>query len=262
MAKFKNYLFIGDIDMKGVEGLHNLVVEYKKDFFTNNDLQDVLLHGGYEPEGERPTSFHDIYDAFLLRTKTSIHLGILEKMIETATNPKLTIVKRDEEGIVSPEGRGVIYPHNKIMHVALETPEGYNAHKVEEIQEKWFNESEVVGNARNFQSNLNKAFNEFNLKCVLARMHRSLSLFIPEDFGEVHNIQEKIIKYFGEKYGDIPGERLNALDNAYYNVGKMFFGQAGQDWEKLSQSDFGRMFILSPEKNKKATKKVLSTLRT
>lgn len=249
---------MGDVDLKDLENLHNLVLEYKGNIFTNNDVQDVLLNDGYHPEGKRPTSFHDVYDAVFLRTKTSIHLGFLEKMIETATRPQLTIIKREEEGIVSSKGKGVLYPSNTAVKIDLETPEGYDTSKVEDIQIRWFEEPKIVENARNFQNNLNKAFEEFNLKFVLFRMHRSLGLFIPNDFGEVYNIQKRIIKAFGGKYDIMSsGNKLNALDNAYYNVGMSFFNQGGQYWGRLSESDFGRMFLLSPEEDQEAMNSVL-----
>lgn len=136
MAKFRNYFFIGDVDLRALENLHNLVEEYKNSFFTNHEVQNFLLNDGRLPEKERPTSFHDLYDAVFIRTRTSVHLGILEKMIEAATSPKLVILRREKEGIISPEGHGVVYPNNTAVKINLETPEGYSSLRVEEIQRR------------------------------------------------------------------------------------------------------------------------------
>lgn len=110
-------------------------------------------------------------------------------------------------------------------------------------------------NVRSFQSTLTKAFDEFNLKFILFKMYYSLSLPFLDDFEEKSKVQERIIKAFGGKH-PLLGERFNALDSAYYSTGRRFFSQAGQYWEKLSKSDFGRLFILSPEEDKEAMKRV------
>ena len=255
MAKFKDYFFIGGGDPEKLEKLHNLVVECKGNLFTNNGIQDLLLNDGYILDGERPTSFNDVYNSVFLRTRTSIHLGILEKIIETATNPQLTIIKREKEGIVSPKGKGIVYPNDTTIKIDFETPDGYSSNMVEKFQKRWFKEPEVVESIRNFQDSLTKAFKEFNLQFILGRMHKSLNIFIPEDFGKTYNMQNKIKNTFG-KYEN-HGKKLNALDNAYYNTGKRFFNQAGKYHTELGKSDFGKMFILSPEEDQKAMEEIM-----
>lgn len=256
MAKFKDYPLIGDVDLEKLEGLHNLAVKYKGDIFTDNDVQDILLTDGYNPEGERRTSFHDVYDMTFLRTRTSVHLGFLEKMIEMATVPQLAVVRGEEEGIVSPEGKGVLYPNDVAVKAKLETPGGHNYVMTEELQEGWFREPEVAEDVRSFQKHLNGAFEEFNLKFILGRMYNSLKLFVPEDFGRVYKIHHKIMDAFGGKYED-RGLEFVALDNAYYNMAKRFFNRVAGSWNKLNESNFGKRFILSPEEDRKAMEDVM-----
>ncbi len=165
-----------------------------------------------------------------------------------ATMPQLTIVGQRGDGIVSPEGKGILYLNDASVGVGFETPQGYDAGLIEEIQGRWFEESEVVGDIRRFQGILEGAFEEFNLKFILYRMARALILNIPEDFGEVYGVREKIVSAFGGEYGG-RGEKVSMLDNVYYDKGKRLFTQAGKYWDKLGESDFGKMFILSAEED-------------
>jgi hypothetical protein len=250
MAKFGDYYLAGSENLEELKRLHDSVVYHKDNVFTNRHINDVLLNDGHAPEGERPNSFYDVYDSIFLRSRTSIHLNFLETMVDIATSPQLTVVNQREKGIVSPEGKGVLYPNDVSVEVGFETPQGYDSGFIEKLQRKWFEESEVVEDIRRFQSILSGAFEEFNLKFILYRMDRSLRLNIPEDFGERYNIQEKIVSVFGGEYGG-RGKRLGALDNAYYNRGKQLFGQAGKYWDKLGKRILGKYLFFLLRKMKR-----------
>ncbi len=252
--------FIGNKDLKELEKLHKVIEKYKEKIFTDFNIQDTLLHRGYETEEPRPTSFHQLYDSTYIRTRTSIHLGVLEKMIETATKPHLITVQKQPKGIIKATS-GMIYPNYFEENFSFKTPEDYGFQNIEDIQKNWFNEPETVEQIRNFQSSLNNAFDEFNLNFILVKMYKALDKFIPEGF-ETHNVQQEIIKGFGDRYESVVGERFSLLNNAYYNSGKRFFHQAGRYWLVLNESDFGKMFILSHDEEKESIKQIFKNLHS
>ena len=144
------------------------------------------------------------------------------------------------------------------IKIILENPEGYDSGRVEELQRRWFEETEVVKDIREFQTHLSKAFEEFNLQLTLGGMRSSLNLFIPKELGEAHQIQKRIINAFGGIYDPSRGNLFSALDNAYYDTAIRSFHQMGKPWQKLRKTIFGRIFTLSEEEDRECMEKMIS----
>jgi hypothetical protein len=238
MVNFRDYYFPGDIDLKGTEKLHNLVVQYRDQFLRNEPLQELLLNDGCKLE-KPVTSFHELRDNIYLRTATSLHLSLVEKLTELATKPSILVVNHP---LIIPYQTGQLMGQVPTEEERI-TQGGFDAETVESIQTEWMRNPKVGATVREYKDVLERAFGEFNLKFVLYRMYRALMSNIPDEWKQVYRIQGRIKKAFGEKRD----EKLASLDNAYYNTAKKFLGGAGGLWSKLNQTDFGRKFLLTNE---------------
>jgi len=258
MAKFGEYVLqVGD-DEKGFRNLHELVTEYRDSLFTDTDAYDVMFNDGYQPDDdeERKTSYFDVYDSVFLRTRTAAHLGVLERMIELAT--KLPVVGVSQARIIPYEKGMITMPEFCPEGFLAVDSQGFDAVKIDDLQRKWMTEKGVSEAVRKYHANLSSAWDEFNLKMLLYRMHRiSTRPDLYENWGRVYEIQQRIKKTFGSDRFDGPrGRRLVGLDNAYYIMATGFFRAAGNQWERLSESDFGMMFILSDEEETAFVRKI------
>jgi len=224
MADFSSYMFIGD--PARVEALHNLTVEYKNDFLTNEHLQNVLLNHAYPMEDdERPKSFHDRHDMVWHRSVVSVSLVYLDYVLDLATNPK----RADAQ-------RSLIYQPG-----FRKTRAGHDVDKVRQLQAEWPYNMAVVDFLRMYREELTSAFDEFNLKSVLRKMLDVTRLgFIPEQLEEENQIRDRISEVWD-------GECCGALDNAYYRMAIRYMEEAGNFWGYLNNTRYGRFFIMSPE---------------
>lgn len=256
MADFDSYFFVGDVDLKALRKLHDLVADYTSRFFSDEDLQDHLVNEGCKPDKERPKSFRELFDRTFLRTRTSFHLSFLERVVDVATNPGLVVIGREASRIISYSPGDILFPSTP--RISATTADGYSIESVEEFQEQWLKSPEVVRDVRELQSYLQRVFDEFNLKYVLFAIHNSSKTpdYLLKD--KEASIQEEIAGVFGRSVDSKRGMLLNQMDSAYYNLGKRFFAFCQSPWERLNASEFGRKFILSPEEDAGLLKKIYS----
>ena len=231
VRELEEYPIFGKIDLARLHELHSFVGECRERIFEDRALQEVLLNGGYEFESEdkRPKTFHAIGDPTINRTKTSMHLGHLEGVIDLVTRPRLVVIE-------SP----LIFVPGKKNDVEITTPEGFDALKVEMLQRRWAENSRVRESVREYQKLLGEAFDEYNLKCVLFGAHRARSYRAAIKDKEKDKIYQEIERV-------MYSEGYSALDSAYYGMGNRFFRMAGGVWEKLIADDLGKFFVLTEE---------------
>jgi hypothetical protein len=223
--RFNEYAFFGDVDTQKIRKLHELVVEYSSRFFEDNALQDLLMNRGFEVD-ERPKDWFSFGGACWNRKKVILHLAFLNMMMGAATKPRLAVVK-------SP----LIVVPGQYQEARTETPEGWDAEVIEQLQEEWLRNSEVSQTVREYHNVLSDAFGQYNLQWTLWAMHHCLISFIDPMFEDEARYQKRIKKV-------MTPEGYTALDSAYYNAGNRSFRAAGNLWEKLNASEFGRKFIL------------------
>ena len=218
--------------------LHLLTAEFREQLLENRPLQNLLLNSGeFMEEGQRPKSYLDIVDMTWNRNKIILHLSFLEHAISLATEPHLVVVSSG--GLDTSGKTALVYPNEpEERRIALKTA-GFAAAKVEQLQCDWFENPKVVETIREYQKTLASAFDEYNLKFVLAKMQYSLLPIIFEDCEE-KRLQGRIKEVMDKN-------SLSALDSAYYGMGNRFFQSMGPGWKKLSKSEFGRLFILNQD---------------
>ena len=240
MAKLRDireYHFFGDIDIEKTANLHRLAGNYRERILGDNLLQDVLLNDSYEFEDdERPKTFHAIGDPTINRLKTSIHLNYLEYVVDLVTRPRILAVRAPR----------IIIP-GKRDEPRIETAEGYDAEKVEDLQEQWLRTPKVRDMVEAYSMILNEAFDEYNLKCILLKMHGCLIRRDDVDEQEIHKIYDDIEKHMNDK-------SYVALDDAYYRMGNRLFSGAGDVWNRLRADNFGRNFALTEKEVAEAFK--------
>ncbi|MBC8495009.1 hypothetical protein H8D36_02545 [archaeon] len=226
--KFKNYMFYGGSTQQ-LETLHNLVVQYKHALFENHILQNVLLNSGYQIEN-RPTSFFDLEDAVWPRSHVKANLIFLEYVIDRATKPEITIVETT---------LGKIIPASEYEgeELSFVTAEGFDAIGIERLQEEWFANPDITDVIRQFQAALTKSFNEFNQKYVLSCMLDATKSFLDLGWKEEQGYQNKI-------KGVLNAKTFIAFDTAYFNTARMDASAAGGPYQKLAESEFGKLFLL------------------
>jgi hypothetical protein len=233
MAKVRDiseYCLLEDVDLEKARKLHALVGELRERLIEDRVVQDVLLNRGCElEEDERSKSFYDVISTVFNRTKTIAHLVHLDNIIDLATRPRLLVAKMPLLVIPGQDQVG-----------RIETGEGIDASRVEWLQEQWFDNPEVARLAREYQTTLNEAFDEYNMQFILNLMRQSLMAFIDPEWKKEAGLQRRIEKTFTP-------EAHNVLDSAYYNMGNRFFSSVGPIWEELNGSEYGKLFILMQE---------------
>ncbi len=228
--ELSDYCIVGNVSLERVESFHDLVMDFRERFLEDHALQDVLLNGGYElDKSERPTSFYN-FQSVINGMKVCINLMFLEYVIDVATRPRLDIIK-------SPL---IIIPGEE-EPTRLVTPEGFDSEGVDQLQTDWMREHTVVEIIRKYQRTLTEALGEYSAQFILGRISYARSISIPSPhWKEGVSIVESINKVFDPK-------SFNSLDTAYYSMGNLFFRSASTPYQKLSQDDFGKEFILSQE---------------
>ena len=94
---------------------------------------------------------------------------------------------------------------------------------------------------RRYHEKLTGAFDEFNLQHMLTRMHHaSLVKLIPEQSVEEIRLNSRISELWD-------GNAMGALDSAYYRQACVHMKEAGEYWNYLNHTRYGKFFILSPE---------------
>jgi hypothetical protein len=234
-ADFNQYMIFGDVDRDKCKQLHDLVVEFHDTIFTNSDVYDLLMEQGYEPD-ERADSFFAFNDAIMLRSKVLINLFFLNHTIELATKPHLLEVISNQP-IVYTE------PNPEEPEITL-SEGGYDFKQVETFQKQWLANPEVTKQLTDYQSVLQNSFDQFNLNFILARIYSVKNSYIP-DWEDIQKVKTRIDAVFESPL-------YTPMDNAYYNVARRHATHAGSLYEKVAQTEFGRMFLLSTDETQKA----------
>ena len=225
-----------NVNIKTAEEAHSLVTEFRESLLTDHALQNVLLNRGYElDEDERPRSYFDLGDATWARKNVILHLMYLGQTIELATRPQIACVSIPN--VLFPDENGV-FPEAK-----ANTPGGLDYARIEQLQEQWMRNIDVVEKIREYKRLLDESFGEFNLKLVLSRAYNSRNHIY---FGEEEAAESR---YFGLMQSVISPEAFVALDSAYYDMANRIAQSTGNLWKSLWESEFGRNFVLSAEES-------------
>ncbi|MEK6918995.1 MAG: hypothetical protein AABW73_03060 [Nanoarchaeota archaeon] len=217
------------LDIERLRKLHELVGEFREQFLTNKDLQDLLMNRGYELEEEdRPSSWYELTGGPpTLRVQNARHLTAVEVMMDLATRPRLVALEKTR----------ILIPGKK-DETRVITPEGYDAGKVEILQREWMENSDITPTIREYRDLLTASLDEFNLQLVLSMtFNASRSAFIDEKWesGRLQRRTQEIV--FPNGY--------SALDNGYYNFARRKFFHCAATYEKLQESGFARRFTLT-----------------
>ena len=222
-----------------LEKLHELVGEFKGNLFIDGNydselLLEFLFNKGYSfREGKRPDSFYGIMNSVWHRKTTMINLDFLNGIIELFTKPHLAVNK-------SPL---ILTPEN-LEDVRIETSQGYDFEIVESMQIEWFS-NPITESVLKYQKTLETAFDEYNNQAVLNSIDRSrlispIAFLGTQDYEKIKKLSDRVGQVF-----DIP--TYHNLDSAYYLMGNRYMKQASDLYKQLSESDFGKLFILSTE---------------
>jgi len=229
------YHLFGEVDLEQAGKVHTLAQRFRRELLEDHDVQDLLLNRGYDiPKANRPNSFHDIGVTTWNRRKVSSHIRYLEFVMDLAIKPGLVTVEK--ESIVDLLGQ------EPIEHVKTS---GFDAEYVEKLQRGWLENHEERETVRKFQKCLHQSFDEYNMQMVLGLMPITLGHFFPptEGFYAVLKLQGEVKAAFGENLKST----YPFLDNAYYNMAQRYFRSAEPIWTKLSETGFGKSFILMPD---------------
>lgn len=202
--------------------LHELVTELKENFFENSEIPDLLL----KYNNSMPNSFFDIVDSIFLRTQVLVELEYANYALDMVTKPHMAVVQSNIGKIVAPD---------EDDKTTVKTPEGHDFQALEQLQDEYLKNGEVIGAARDFQSSLNSSFDVFNLKMILNMVNGAKNTFIPP-FGKEPEVYKKIQVAFNI-------DSYSALDSAYYNHARRFMNQAYSSKNKLNESEIGKFFI-------------------
>ncbi len=228
VRSLSEYLLYRNFDVKKTERLHLLVGEFRKSFFQNHALQNLMLNRGYEPE-KRPESFFDLRNGVFNRNFTIFHLDYLEQMVRLATTPQVIFVEGAKPIIVPGEPEQLVF----------RTAGRLDAAAVEEFQKQWFEQIDAREWINHYKQTLYDAFDEYNMQLILGFMDRTTRCVGQFD---IHSDEER--RLHKEIIDSLVPVSFLALDNGYYKLGTRFFRQAGEFWEKLNESEYGKMFIL------------------
>jgi len=239
MAKIRNleeYCFLlGDVNLDKVRELHKTVGEFRESFLKNHLLQNVLLNKGYKVEDkDMPTSYLTQIDATYNRTRTLVHLMVLENLIELVTIPQLAIIKT-----------GIIIPGRE-QDTGIKTPQGVSLENLEEFKKDWIKNEKVVETIREYQKTLNLAFDEYNMQFILGRMNESKrhAPLYGDQWEKERALQDRVERVTDSK-------SFTILGRAYYNMGAHFFRDAGPLHKELSKDKFGKKFLTSRDEELK-----------
>lgn len=230
VRKLEDYvIMLGEAEVDKVKALHQLVGDFKEDFLGNEILQNVLLNRGYEIEETRPKSYADVPGPAFNSKITGICLTYVEHIMGISTKPSLLAVKTPR----------IVIP-GQIDETKIETFDGHDADKVEHLQKQWMTNHETREKIRDYHETLEKAMDEYAMQFILNCINHSRINFLPLDWKEEREIQERVTKAWDSKsYG--------VLDSAYYNMAQRFFIGVGRLWEELKEDDFGKLFVLPQE---------------
>lgn len=230
------HIIFQDADPIKVAKLHTLVKDTRDELISNTFMQDVLFNRGYIlDEEKRPRSYLDISCGIPNRRLALVHLALLERMLEIVSGP---VVIAPETKIVASMKEAIQGP--RLMAHGLD----YTA--VESFRSEWTNQPGVRKEVEEYRTQLGLAFDEYNLGLVLNLIQaKGISQFLFPEWKEQNAVQERFKVAFDR-------QAYSCLDSAYYNAGNREYNLAGQHWEKLNESEFGKKFILSRQEALKA----------
>jgi hypothetical protein len=203
--------------LQEAQAIHNLVLDYHARFFTDETVKNFLLHYWHE---EEPESFEEIRTHVFNREVINLSRIYLKEAIALATTPELVGIEYSLDG------------------GSKATIKGYPADKLEELQRGWFKQPEFVAAVRMYESNLDNAFDEFNLQFVFIKADAVREYFPKTDD------EEKIVDAVNKAFSN---ELHPIMDSAYYDAGMRFFNQSANSYERLNKLDRGNIFLLTRE---------------
>ncbi|PIN92823.1 hypothetical protein COU54_05410 [Candidatus Pacearchaeota archaeon CG10_big_fil_rev_8_21_14_0_10_31_24] len=231
----REYCLFGEgVDLERAVKMHLLVNEWKNKFLTSPALQNLYLNEGYEIEGKRPESFLNVMDSTTNRRKIIAHLMMLDYAIDLHTRPPIINMEYKDSGRIVSED--YISGTDRIRVL---TSQGYDAVKIDCLQETWLQHPTLSKEVREYQKHLEVAFDEYNRKYILDGMIKVRKIHFNWE-GDENNLQERLSKIFEIR------ER-NALDSAYYGRANGLFNACKRDYDKLNSYPEGKFFILSKE---------------
>lgn len=246
VSSLAGYCLMGEnIELNRVAALHEMVRQWRERFLEDHEIQDLLLNRGYSiDDPKRPETYHDIHDMIWNRSRCSLHLSHVENLINLVIKPGIVAVRFPSKVILVREGQGIIWPDlPEEPEPTLETPEGFDATRIERLQQLWLLNTRITPKIRAYQQALQTAFDEHNMKFILGRMYYAQMPFIPSNFGRVYEIHQEMRERM-----DVPS--FSALDSAYYGRANTLFSGAGRIWEVLSRDRFGKLFILNKDEDR------------
>lgn len=199
------------------QAIHTLVLHYHDNFFTDETIRNFLLHSWHE---EEPHSFEDIRTMVHNREVTNLCRIVVKYGITLATTPELVGIEYHLDGS------------------RKATMRGYSADKLEQLQREWFEQPDLVAAVRTYESDLGRAFDEFNLQFVFTKAD-AVRKYFPKS-KEEEKIFREVTKTFSNELHPI-------MDSAYYDAAMILFSQCALSYERLSKLENGRLFLLTPE---------------
>jgi len=197
--------------------IHTLVLDYHNRFFTDENVRNFLLHFWHEQE---PHSFEEIRTMVHNREVTNLCRMVVKHAIALATTPELIGIEYHVDG------------SSKV------TMGKYPADKLERLQVQWFKRPDLVAAVRNYESDLDRTFDEFNLQFVFTKAD-AVRKYFPKD-EEQEKIFNAVTRVFSNDLHPI-------MDCAYYDAAMSFFQQCNLSYERLSKLDNGKFFLLTSE---------------
>lgn len=228
IRELSDYCLVGEVDLNKAKKLHDFVGECRENFFKNIPLQNLIFGRGYN-FNNRPKNYFDVENSVRLRKNTSLFLEYVNMVIDLATKPQLVIPHSNSHIITSD------------YKMELQTPGGFDFEKVQELQSEWW-ENPIKEKIRGYQTNLQEAFDEFNMQFMLIALLKAQHCCVDIDTKE-RRLQDKIKNIYD-------GKIRGVLEDAYYIKARQFYQIAGQLWSELFHDDFGKNFILDAEEVK------------
>jgi len=239
IRELSDYCLIGNIDLKQVERLHNFVGECRENLFKNIPLQNLIFGGGYDFDN-RPKNYFDIENNVWLRKNTSLCLEYINMVIDLATTPQL-VIPHSNSLIITPD-----------YEMELQTLRGFDFEKVQELQSEWW-ENPIREKIREYQTDLQNAFNEFNMQFILDTLLKAQHYYVDIDTKE-RRLQDRIKVVYDGRTRDV-------LEDAYYIKARQFYNLAGQLWPELFHDNFGKNFVLDAEEVKQGVVQKMKDLQ-
>ena len=176
-----------------------------------------LAHFWHE---EEPQSFEGIRTSVHNREVPNLCRIFVKHGITLATKPEIIGIKYSLDGSVT------------------STMRGYPADRLEWLQQQWFEQPDLVTAVRKYESDLDQAFDEFNLQFVFTKAD-AVRKYFPKSKEE-----EKILAAVNKAFSN---DLHPIMDTAYYDAAMNLFRQCAISYKQLSKLDNGKLFLLTPE---------------